>query len=70
MPISTNVVLDPGVLIHHPELVNLYGCRIGQDTKIGAFVEVQLGAEQILYPPCHTGRIPGLAMRLVVGTGV
>jgi UDP-2-acetamido-3-amino-2,3-dideoxy-glucuronate N-acetyltransferase len=41
MPISTNVVLDPGVLIHHPELVNLYGCRIGQDTKIGAFVEVQ-----------------------------
>jgi acetyltransferase-like isoleucine patch superfamily enzyme len=29
------------VIIFHRDLVNLYGCRIGDDTKIGAFVEVQ-----------------------------
>jgi len=44
MPISANVVLGPGVKIFHPELVNLYGCTVGDDTKIGAFVEVQKDA--------------------------
>jgi UDP-2-acetamido-3-amino-2,3-dideoxy-glucuronate N-acetyltransferase len=41
MPISATVSLADGVVIHHPELVNLYGCRIGEETKIGAFVEIQ-----------------------------
>ena len=41
MPISPDVVLGSGVVIHHRDLVNLYGCRIGDDTKIGAFVEIQ-----------------------------
>ena len=27
-----------------PDLVNLYGCSIGDDTRIGPFVEVQVGA--------------------------
>ena len=27
--------------IFQPELVNLYGCTIGAETKIGAFVEIQ-----------------------------
>jgi acetyltransferase-like isoleucine patch superfamily enzyme len=31
-------------VIAHPELVNLYGCRIGAETRIGPFVEVQAGA--------------------------
>jgi UDP-2-acetamido-3-amino-2,3-dideoxy-glucuronate N-acetyltransferase len=31
-------------VIHHPELVNLYGCSIGDGSKIGAFVEIQKGA--------------------------
>ena len=31
-------------MIFHPDLVNLYGCRIGDDTKVGAFVEIQKGA--------------------------
>jgi UDP-2-acetamido-3-amino-2,3-dideoxy-glucuronate N-acetyltransferase len=44
MPIAANVVLGAHVQIHHPELVNLYGCRIGDDVKIGAFVEIQKGA--------------------------
>ncbi len=44
MPISANVRLGEGVRILHPELVNLYGCIIGADTRVGAFVEIQVGA--------------------------
>jgi UDP-2-acetamido-3-amino-2,3-dideoxy-glucuronate N-acetyltransferase len=32
------------VRIFHPELVNLYGCRIGAGTRIGTFVEIQKNA--------------------------
>jgi UDP-2-acetamido-3-amino-2,3-dideoxy-glucuronate N-acetyltransferase len=42
--ISRDVVLGENVLIHQPDLVNLYGCSIGDNSKIGAFVEVQKGA--------------------------
>jgi acetyltransferase-like isoleucine patch superfamily enzyme len=41
MPIAADVKLGQRVQIHHPALVNLYGCAIGDETKIGAFVEVQ-----------------------------
>ena len=44
MPIAPDVVLGEGVTIHHPSLVNLYGCRIGDETKIGTFVEIQKNA--------------------------
>jgi acetyltransferase-like isoleucine patch superfamily enzyme len=36
--------LGEGVLIFHPECVNLYGCTIGNKTKVGAFVEIQKNA--------------------------
>jgi UDP-2-acetamido-3-amino-2,3-dideoxy-glucuronate N-acetyltransferase len=39
--IAPTVKLGPGVVIHHPDLVNLYGCVIGAGTKIGTFVEIQ-----------------------------
>jgi len=42
--IAEDVELGDGVEIRHPDLVNLYGCRIGAGTRIGAFVEVQRGA--------------------------
>lgn len=42
--ISSNVALDEGVVIHHPDLVNLYGCSIGTGTRIGTFVEIQKNA--------------------------
>ncbi len=42
--ISADVILGANVLIRHPELVNLYGCRVGDDTKIGTFVEIQKNA--------------------------
>jgi acetyltransferase-like isoleucine patch superfamily enzyme len=44
MPVSENVKLGEGVRIPQPELVNLYGCVIGDQTVIGAFVEIQSGA--------------------------
>ena len=44
MPIAESVRLGTGVVIHHPTLVNLYSCTVGDDTKIGAFVEIQKGA--------------------------
>jgi UDP-2-acetamido-3-amino-2,3-dideoxy-glucuronate N-acetyltransferase len=44
MPIASDVILGSGVRIFQPELVNLYGCSIGDETKIGAFVEIQKNA--------------------------
>jgi acetyltransferase-like isoleucine patch superfamily enzyme len=44
MPISSDVKLGENVIIHHPQLVNLYGCTIDAQTKIGAFVEIQKNA--------------------------
>ena len=41
MPIASDVILGDGVKIFQPDLVNLYGCSIGAETKIGAFVEIQ-----------------------------
>lgn len=45
MPIASDVKLGKGVRFHHPELINLYGCSIGDETKIGAFVEIQKNAQ-------------------------
>ena len=43
MPIAPTVTLGDGVVIHHPDLVNLYGCAIGAASRVGAFVEIQKG---------------------------
>lgn len=42
--ISLDVVREEGVVIHHPDLVNLYGCTIGAGSRIGTFVEIQKNA--------------------------
>jgi UDP-2-acetamido-3-amino-2,3-dideoxy-glucuronate N-acetyltransferase len=44
MPISSDVSLGKDVRIFQPELVNLYGCAIAAETRIGAFVEIQKNA--------------------------
>jgi acetyltransferase-like isoleucine patch superfamily enzyme len=44
MPVSDSVRLGKDVKIFQPSLVNLYGCVIGDETKIGAFVEIQKNA--------------------------
>src|SRR5438093_5838917 len=41
--IAPDVKLGQDVKIYQPDLVNLYGCIIGTETKIGAFVEIQKG---------------------------
>ena len=40
--IAPNVKLGKGVRIH--AFTNLYGCQIGDEVKIGTFVEIQKGA--------------------------
>ena len=44
MPIAANVALGSGVSIPHPDLVNLYGCSVGDGSRIGTFVEIQKNA--------------------------
>lgn len=44
MPIAADVLLGQNVKIFQPELVNLYGCTVADETKIGAFVEIQKNA--------------------------
>ncbi len=41
--IASDVKLGEGVKIY--DFVNLYGCEIGDNTKIGTFVEIQKGAK-------------------------
>jgi acetyltransferase-like isoleucine patch superfamily enzyme len=42
--IARDVVLGRDVKIFQPDLVNLYGCTIGDESRVGAFVEIQKGA--------------------------
>lgn len=44
MPIADSVRLGRNVRIPHPSLVNLYGCTVGDDSRIGTFVEIQKNA--------------------------
>ena len=41
MPIADDVTLGRSVTIPHPDHVNLYGCAVGDESKIGSFVEIQ-----------------------------
>ncbi|HEY1952168.1 MAG TPA: acyltransferase [Gemmatimonadaceae bacterium] len=52
MPV-VNVRLGKDVSIPHPELVNLYGCDIGAETKIATFVEI--GRKVVVGARCKIG---------------
>ena len=41
--VTDDVILGKNVRVFH--YVNLYGCEIGNDTKIGSYVEIQAGAK-------------------------
>ena len=43
--ISKDAKLGKNVKIYRKELVNLYGCEIGDNTKIATFVEIQKNAK-------------------------
>ena len=62
MPIANTVKLGHNVQIHHESLVNLYGCEIGDESRIAAFVEVQKDA--------RIGRCCKVACHSVICTGV
>lgn len=70
--IAPDVRLGRDVRIH--AFVNLYGCEIGDETRIGAFVEVQKGAK--IGPRCkissHTFICEGVEIEagVFVGHGV
>jgi UDP-2-acetamido-3-amino-2,3-dideoxy-glucuronate N-acetyltransferase len=72
--IAHDVELAEGVVIFHPDLVNLYGCRIGPATRVGTFVEIQKGA--VIGARCkvssHTFVCEGVTMEdgVFVGHGV
>jgi UDP-2-acetamido-3-amino-2,3-dideoxy-glucuronate N-acetyltransferase len=44
MPIRSDVVLGDSVRVPHSDLVNLYGCTVGDYVMIGPFVEIQSGS--------------------------
>lgn len=39
--IAPDVKLGKDVMVYHPEQVNMYGCEVGDGTKIGSFVEIR-----------------------------
>jgi acetyltransferase-like isoleucine patch superfamily enzyme len=41
--IAADVILGKGVVLN--AFINLYGCQIGDNTKIGTFVEIQKGSK-------------------------
>jgi UDP-2-acetamido-3-amino-2,3-dideoxy-glucuronate N-acetyltransferase len=43
MPVEKNVTLGEGVRIFKPDMVNIYGCTLGDETTVGPFVEIQAG---------------------------
>jgi UDP-2-acetamido-3-amino-2,3-dideoxy-glucuronate N-acetyltransferase len=40
MAINDSAKLGKNIKNFHPYLVNLYSCEIGDETKIGSFVEI------------------------------
>lgn len=43
MPVADNVTLGDDVRIYKPDMVNIYGCTIGDESSVGPFVEIQAG---------------------------
>jgi acetyltransferase-like isoleucine patch superfamily enzyme len=74
MPIAEDVELGSEVIIHHPELVNLYGCSIGAGSLIGPFVEIGRGVQIGAYCriSSHSYICPGVTIEdeVFIGHGV
>jgi len=70
--IADDVVLGKDVQIH--AFVNLYGCRVGDGTRLGTFVEIQKGASvgKLCKISSHTFVCEGVEIgdRVFVGHGV
>jgi UDP-2-acetamido-3-amino-2,3-dideoxy-glucuronate N-acetyltransferase len=74
VPISDTVKLGKQVRIPQPDLVNLFGCSVDEDTMIGPFVEIQ--ANVVIGKRCkiqsHTFICEGVTIEdeVFVGHGV
>jgi acetyltransferase-like isoleucine patch superfamily enzyme len=66
--IAENVRLGADVGIPQPQLVNLYGCVIGDGSRIGAFVEIQKGA--VVGRRCKVSSHSFLCEGVTLGDGV
>ena len=60
--IAEDVLLGRHSVIYQPDLVNLYGCTIGDGSRIGTFVEIQKGA--------HIGQRCKISSHSFICTGV
>jgi acetyltransferase-like isoleucine patch superfamily enzyme len=72
--IASTVRLGKDVQIFQPDLVNLYGCEVGDGTKIGAFVEIQKNASigRLCKISSHTFVCEGVSIEdeVFIGHGV
>ncbi len=68
MPIAESVSLGPDVRIPQPELVNLFGCKIGAESLIGPFVEIQAGA--VVGERCKISSHTFVCSGVTIGEGV
>ncbi len=66
--IAADVVLGAGVEVFHQDLVNLYGCVIGDYSRIGTFVEIQKGA--IVGTRCKISSHTFICTGVTIGDGV
>jgi len=66
--IANDVILGTNVVIHHPDLVSLYGCSIGDGTRIGPFVEIQRGAA--IGANCKVSSHTFICAGVTIGDGV
>ena len=44
MPVAPDASLAESAKVLYPDLVNIYGCSIGEETRVGPFVEIQKNA--------------------------
>jgi UDP-2-acetamido-3-amino-2,3-dideoxy-glucuronate N-acetyltransferase len=68
VPIAESVSLGPDVRIPQPELVNLFGCKIGAESLIGPFVEIQAGA--VVGERCKISSHTFVCSGVTIGEGV
>lgn len=68
MSIKEDVVIGEGTKIWYPELSNLYGCRIGKNCNIGAFVEIR--ASVVIGDRCKIQAFAFLPEGIYVGNEV
>lgn len=66
--IAPNVIQGDGVVIPRPELVNLYGCELGDETKIGPFVEIQ--SDVVIGARCKISSHTFICSGVVIEDGV